>query len=52
LVKPEWEETGLGHARKYYTLTANGRCQAVAMARLWSTFTGNIDLLLTPLQSE
>jgi PadR family transcriptional regulator PadR len=50
LLDPEWVETGLGHPRKYYTLTHSGRLQAVAMARLWSTFTGNMDLLLAPLQ--
>jgi PadR family transcriptional regulator PadR len=49
LLDPEWVETGLGHPRKYYTLTASGRLQAVAMAQLWSRFTGNMELLLEPL---
>jgi PadR family transcriptional regulator, regulatory protein PadR len=50
LVEPEWVETGLAHPRKYYSLTVDGRRQTLAMAQLWSTFTGNIDQLLQPVR--
>src|ERR1700733_11852961 len=33
LIEAEWVETGLGHPRKYYTLTAAGSRRTVEMSR-------------------
>jgi PadR family transcriptional regulator PadR len=49
LLDSEWVEADAGHPRKYYRLTAGGRRRAVQMARFWSTFSANLDDLLTPL---
>ena len=48
-VDPEWQESALGHPRRYYTLTARGRGRIREMSRLWSKFRGNTDQLLVPL---
>jgi PadR family transcriptional regulator PadR len=50
LIEAEWVETGLGHPRKYYTLTAAGSRRTLEMTRLWSRFTKNFDQLLLPLR--
>ena len=50
LIEAEWVETGLGHPRKYYTLTAAGSRRTLEMTRLWSSFTQNFDQLLLPLR--
>jgi PadR family transcriptional regulator, regulatory protein PadR len=50
LIEAEWVETGLGHPRKYYTLTAAGSRRTLEMTRLWSSFTKNFDQLLLPLR--
>jgi PadR family transcriptional regulator PadR len=50
LIEAEWVETGLGHPRKYYTLTAAGSRRTLEMSRLWSSFTKNFDQLLLPLR--
>ena len=52
LIKAEWVETGLGHPRKYYTLTAAGSRRTLEMTRLWSRFTKNFDQLLLPLRDS
>lgn len=49
LIQAEWIETGLGHPRKYYTLTAAGTRRTLEMTRLWSRFTQNFEQLLLPL---
>src|SRR5580698_5149366 len=49
LIEAEWVETGVGHPRKYYTLTAAGSRRTLEMMRLWSRFTQNFDQLLRPL---
>ena len=49
LIQAEWVETGLGHPRKYYTLTDSGAERTLEMSRLWATFTSSFDQLLTPL---
>ena len=46
LVDPQWVDAGSGHPRKYYSLTEDGRSRALAMAKHWWAFTGNIDRLL------
>ena len=51
LILAEWEETGLGHPRKYYTLTAAGSRRTVDMASFWSRFTANFDQLLVPIRA-
>ena len=48
-VDSEWQETALGHPRRYYTLTEGGRGRIREMSQLWSKFSGNIDQLLIPL---
>jgi PadR family transcriptional regulator PadR len=52
LIKAEWVETGIGHPRKYYTLTAAGSRRTLEMTRLWSSFTRNFDQLLLPLRDS
>jgi PadR family transcriptional regulator, regulatory protein PadR len=49
LIEAEWVETGLGHPRKYYTLTAAGSRRTLEMTRVWSRFMLSFDLLLIPL---
>jgi PadR family transcriptional regulator, regulatory protein PadR len=49
-IEAEWVETGLGHPRKYYTLTAAGTHRTMEMTRLWSGFTKNFDQLLQPIR--
>jgi PadR family transcriptional regulator PadR len=51
LVEAEWVETGLGHPRKYYTLTAAGAQRTVEMRRFWASFTDNFDQILKPVGS-
>jgi PadR family transcriptional regulator PadR len=51
LIEAEWVETGLGHPRKYYTLTAAGTRRTLEMTRLWSSFSTNFDRLLLPLRN-
>jgi PadR family transcriptional regulator, regulatory protein PadR len=51
-VDAEWQESTLGHPRRYYTLTARGRVRIREMSRLWSKFRGNIDQLLVPLGKQ
>lgn len=52
MVRAEWVETGLGHPRKYYTLTPAGTRRTLEMTRLWSRFTSNFDQLLLPLKQH
>ena len=47
LIQAEWVETGLGHPRKYYTLTSIGEARTLEMSRVWSAFAGSFDQLLT-----
>jgi PadR family transcriptional regulator PadR len=49
-IEAEWVETGLGHPRKYYTLTAAGSQRTLEMMGIWSSFTQNFDQLLRPLR--
>jgi PadR family transcriptional regulator PadR len=51
-IEAEWVETGLGHPRKYYTLTAAGSRRTIEMTRLWSGFTRNFDQLLQPVREK
>lgn len=46
LVEAEWVETGLGHPRKYYTLTPAGTRRTIEMTRFWGSFTNNFEQLL------
>jgi PadR family transcriptional regulator PadR len=52
LIAAEWVETGLGHPRKYYTLTVAGARRTLDMTRLWSRFTTNFEHLLAPLRES
>jgi PadR family transcriptional regulator len=52
LIRAEWVETGLGHPRKYYTLTAAGSRHTREMARVWSRFMRKFHPLLLPLLSS
>jgi len=52
LVESEWVESGSGHPRKYYQLTAAGREQAAAMAQVWHRFAASLTGLLAPLGKE
>ena len=49
LVESEWVESGSGHPRKYYQLTANGRQRALDMTRVWTKFSASMNGLLEPL---
>src|SRR5579863_1830489 len=46
-IEAEWMETGFGHPRKYYTLTAAGFRRTLEMTLHWSAFTRNPDHLLS-----
>ena len=52
LVGSEWVESGGGHPRKYYALTAAGKRRAVEMAAIWARFSSSISKLLAPLTKE
>ena len=52
LVESEWVESGGGHPRKYYRLTAAGKHRAIEMARVWSDFSSSLSKLLEPLAKE
>jgi len=52
LIEAEWVETGLGHPRKYYTLTAAGSRRTLEMTRIWSRFMQSFDRLLLPLREK
>ena len=52
LVDSEWVESGGGHPRKYYRLTAEGRRRAHEMARVWREFSASLTKLLAPLEKE
>lgn len=52
LIQAEWVETGLGHPRKYYTLTEAGSRRTLEMTRIWSRFMRSFDQLLLPLREE
>jgi PadR family transcriptional regulator, regulatory protein PadR len=49
LVRSEWVESGAGHPRKYYALTAAGKKRALEMAAIWTRFSSSMDKLLAPL---
>lgn len=49
-VESEWVESGTGHPRKYYALTAAGRQRALEMARMWERFSSSMDRVLAPLR--
>jgi len=51
LIEAEWVETGLGHPRKYYTLTAAGSRRSLEMARIWYRFMQSFEELLSPLNA-
>ncbi len=48
LVESEWVESGGGHPRKYYRLTASGKQRAIEMARVWSEFSSSLSKLIEP----
>lgn len=52
LVVTEWIEGELGHPRKYYELTSDGREIAREMSRRWRSFTGSLRSLLAPVTEE
>jgi PadR family transcriptional regulator, regulatory protein PadR len=52
LVESEWVESDLGHPRKYYRITAEGRQRALEMARIWARFSTRMTNLLEPLNGE
>jgi len=49
LVRSEWVESGAGHPRKYYALTAAGKQRALEMAAIWARFSSSMSKLLAPL---
>jgi PadR family transcriptional regulator, regulatory protein PadR len=51
-IEAEWVETGLGHPRKYYTLTPAGLHRTLEMTHLWAGFTKNFDQLLHPIREK
>ena len=48
-VQIEWVDTGVGHAHKYYELTAAGRAVLKAMLAEWKDFSAAFDQLLRKL---
>jgi PadR family transcriptional regulator PadR len=51
-VESEWVESGAGHPRKYYALTAAGRQRALEMASMWERFSLSMGRVLAPLRGE
>jgi len=49
LIEAEWVESGLGHPRKYYTLTHDGAHLTLELTRRWQRFTCSFERLLTPV---
>ena len=49
LLQSEWVEADAGHPRKYYWLTGAGKQKVVSMAQFWSSFSGNLNILLKPV---
>ncbi len=45
-VTTEWVDTGVGHAHKYYELTAHGRATLKAMLGAWREFSGAFEQLI------
>jgi PadR family transcriptional regulator PadR len=52
LLDSEWVEADAGHPRKYYRLTPAGRRRVVAMRRIWSRFSTNLNRLLSHVLRE
>jgi len=52
LLDSEWVEADAGHPRKYYRLTPAGRRRVVAMGRIWSRFSANLNRLLNQVFKE
>jgi PadR family transcriptional regulator PadR len=52
LIEGMWEESGSGHPRRYYELTAAGRSRARALARYSHEFFLKIHALIEPLLQE
>ena len=52
LVSSEWVESGAGHPRKYYALTAAGKHRAREMAGTWLHFSASMNRLLAPIERE
>jgi len=48
MLRSEWVESGAGHPRKYYALTAAGKLRAQDMAATWARFASSMGKLLTP----
>lgn len=49
LIEAEWVESGLGHPRKYYTLTHAGAHLTLELTRRWQRLTRNCEHLLMPV---
>jgi PadR family transcriptional regulator PadR len=49
LVHAEWVDSGSGHPRKYYSLSAAGRVRASGMAETWLDFAAGLTALVEPL---
>src|SRR5262245_55778232 len=45
-VKTEWVDDGVGHAHKYYQLTAHGRAACDAMVAAWRDYIRAFDRLI------
>jgi PadR family transcriptional regulator PadR len=52
LVTSEWHDAGTGHPRKYYTLTEPGRAKTTEMAAAWSTFSAQMDGILSAVHAQ
>jgi PadR family transcriptional regulator PadR len=52
LIEGKWAESGSGHPRRYYKLTAAGRSRAQALARHSHEFLSKMDALIQPLLKE
>ncbi|MDP9055523.1 MAG: PadR family transcriptional regulator [Acidobacteriota bacterium] len=50
LIEAEWVETGVGHPRKYYTLTTAGAARTRELSRLWFGFVSSFEELLRPVR--
>jgi PadR family transcriptional regulator PadR len=46
LVAAEWRESGAGHPRKYYSLTADGKRALADFRQQWATLRSAVDTIL------
>lgn len=52
LLTAEWRDAGVGHPRKYYTLTELGRKRTKAMTAAWAEFAGQMTAVVQAVNEK